>query len=356
MKYIFYITNHGYGHASRNVPIIEELIQRDKNAKILIKSDDERCAFLKRNMKNVGKSIVYYTDCTEVGVLTEVGTPVIDPKATLEAIKEDYKKWDYYQRREVDFLRRERPDVVICDIISWGLKAASIAGVPSLLIGNFTWSSIYSSFFDKEIYRPYTENYSLANRAIWYEIHAKELEALVTDWKQVSFVSRKVNVSEVERIKADHSKPIVFFSLGGSVEIDKEYDVSKLPYDFITTKGVRLIGDNVFETPSDMINTPDYFAASDFIIVKGGWSSIAEVMLQKKKCALLLRGDNTEDNETKKLLEKKKQCITIKYDDLNDIGNIIDRITELNPEEYTYHNSTSEICDIIIELVGEDRY
>ena len=49
MKYVFYITNHGYGHASRNVPIILELLKRNSDNLVYVKSDIQRIEFLKRN-------------------------------------------------------------------------------------------------------------------------------------------------------------------------------------------------------------------------------------------------------------------------------------------------------------------
>lgn len=80
----------------------------------------------------------------------------------------------------------------------------------------------------------------------------------------------------------------MFVSLGASAEINKRVNVENLPYNFLVTRGLKLIGDNVVELPPDMINTPDYISAADYVIAKGGWSTIAEIMLQRKNAHYFL--------------------------------------------------------------------
>ena len=84
MKMVFYITNHGFGHASRNVPIIEELLQRDTQLMIDIKSDKERCEFINRNLQKYSDRIKYYTDCLETGLVLQDGIMLPDIKKMRE--------------------------------------------------------------------------------------------------------------------------------------------------------------------------------------------------------------------------------------------------------------------------------
>ena len=74
MRIAFYITNHGYGHAARNVPIIQELIRRRSNTEIVIKSDKIRTDFLKRNLSAYADNIRYFDDCRENGFLLREGS------------------------------------------------------------------------------------------------------------------------------------------------------------------------------------------------------------------------------------------------------------------------------------------
>lgn len=349
----FYITNHGYGHASRNIPIIIRLLEKNPDLYVDVKTDAIRCGFIKRNLENYANRIKYYDDCTEVGFILKKGTLIPDVSQMQYEIERDQARWGTYFQRETEYLRKERPQLVVADVVSWAIRAASQMRIKSLLIGNFTWDQMYRYFLDEKYWMPYYENYKMAERAIWYEPHASVLDGYCAHTQQCSMVTRKIDDKMVKAIKSQCSLPIVFVSYGGSMELTQEVNVEHLPYVFFITKGVRLAGCNVHCLPSDMINTPDYIAAADYIIAKGGWSTVAEILLQRKKCALIFRRDNPEDNITKGILEQRGHCIQIQEEELIDIGSIIKKIDRLVPENYDmYYDSTEKISNIIMEMAG----
>lgn len=350
MNYAFYITNHGFGHASRNVPIIKRLLTLNKDNKIFVKSDCVRCDFLKRNFsENENMRIRYFADCNENGLILEEGGTLPDVKKMKSIILDDFNHWPDYIEREKDFLKCNSINMVVADVICWAIKAAHDCSIKTLLIGNFTWSQMYKSFYTEEIWGRYEEYYKLADKAVWYEIHSYELHKCCENYELVSLVSRSVNWDVVNEIKKQYNnKKIVFVSLGASAEINNVIDVESLPYVFLTTRGINLCGSNVHKLPLNMINTPDYIAASDYIIAKGGWSTVAEILLQKKKSALLMRGLNSEDNNTKNILQGRKQAVAITQNELADIRTIIKRIDKLEPDSFDdYKDDTERICDII---------
>lgn len=355
MRYVFYITNHGYGHASRNVPIIKNLLNRDFNTEVYIKTDALRVEFLKRNFgKN--ERIKYYEDCNEIGLVLKEGELLPNKETMKEAIEIDLLNWNQYIKREEHFLRDIVPDLVVSDVVCWAITSAKKCGIKTLLIGNFTWAQMYKSFYGSEIWTPYLRSYQLADKAIWYMIHASELEGYCKDYECVSMVSRPVNENNVRKIKNTYGGDIVFVSIGASAEIKDNIDVSELPFTFLTTRGVKLSGNNVYELPYDMINTPDYIAAAKYVIAKGGWSTVAEILIQKKKCALLFRGSNSEDDNTRSFLTKRNQCVALQGNELADIKSIIKKIDELKPYSYDdYVNDTKKICDIIESMVKENN-
>lgn len=348
MLFAFYITNHGFGHASRNVPIIEELLSRNTDNKIIIKSDIARNKFLQRNLLKYSDRIIYYNDMNENGLILKTGHMIPDISNMKRIILNDFEKWDDIIAHETDFLMKNHVDIVISDTVAIGIKAASMASIYCILIGNFDWAQIYHEYYDETIWKPYVDCYKLANLAIWYELHSEELHKHNSNYIKVSLVSRTVDWNEVRNIKKRHYQPIIFVSLGGSAELSKNIDVHDLPYDFITTRGINMVGNNVYPLPFDMINTPDYIAASEYVISKGGWSTVAEILLLHKKCALLMRGNNAEDNHNKEILEQRQHCVALNGEELDDIGTLIKRIADLNPASYDiYSNDTNKICDII---------
>jgi len=349
----FYITNHGFGHASRNVPIVEELLRRNSKLIIHIKSDRARCNFLKRNLAHLEDRIEYFDDCTENGLILKEGLMLPDVECMRRTISADLRKWDAYIAREEAYMKLVEPTLVIADVVCWAIRAAHNCGIKTLLIGNFAWSQMYQSFFGEDIWGPYLENYRLADKAMWYEIHDKSLDTYCSDTVQLSLVSRHVNWDTVQKIKSEHAQPIVFVSNGASAELADVIDVGHLPYDFLITRGLKFSGDNVFELPLDMINTPDYIAAAEYVIAKGGWSTVAEILLQKKRCALIFRGNNSEDDNTRITLEARGHCVGIQGAELAEIEEILRRIELLQPTDYDmYYDDTTRICDIMMEMIN----
>ncbi len=353
MKIIFYITNHGFGHASRNVPIIETLLLTKRFDLVFVKSDQARCDFLKKNLLKHEKHICYFADCLEAGLILHIGSMQYDSEATEEAARNNLASWPNLIEQEKQFILEHDVDIVVSDTVAWPLESARRAGIPSVLIGNFSWARTYQSIgISDDIWKRYEEYYMNASKAIWYDIHEKCLEEYCENTVLVSMVSRKRNSEEIARIKSRHKQPIVFISLGASAEISNAIDVSGLPYDILFTRGISFIGENAFELPHDMINTPDYIAAADYIVVKGGWSTVAEVMLQNKPAAMLFRGDFSEDNETKKTLIPRDHCIEVTASDITNLRSITERLDSLHPASFgQYTDDVVRICEEIVRTI-----
>lgn len=351
MKYLFYITNHGFGHASRNVPVIEELLRRDSRNEVLIKTDKLRAEFLQRNLWAFEDRIHFYTDCNDVGMILYPGTLVVDVVRLEREIRADQCRWPEYIAREERFIKNRNPDLVIADIIPWALKAAHRCDVPGLLLSSFTWVENYRRFFGEDIWKPYLTCYQQASYALWYDLHSDEVHSYCSSYGQISLISRKGDPVKAAEIRAKHRRPIIFITVGKSADLDKKIDVSGLPYVFYTTGGIDLSGDNVFHLPEDMINTMDYIMASEYVIAKGGWSTVAEILLLHKKSALIFRNNLSEDECTRHILERRGHCITIGEHDLYDMAGIIHRLDFLSEySSYPYKNDLNKIMMTISQL------
>lgn len=345
MNILFYITNHGYGHASRNVPIIKEMTKRGHH--VFIKSDRERIKFLKLNLLDLN-SVKYYNDIGEVGLLLVPGHMYPDIVAMKLAIIEDKKKWPLIIEKEIEFIVTNKIEFVISDTVALGIRAAKLANIRNVLIGNFDWAMIYKEYYDISIWRHYLESYRMADFAMWYDLHSTELHLHNDNYISLSLISRPINYLEVKKIVEKYKKPIVFVSLGGSASLEKEIDVSNLEYDFLITKGINLKGENVHVLPSNLINTPDYIAASDYVIAKGGWSTVAEILLQRKKAVLIMRSNNPEDARTKEILMSRRHCIAIDGEDTLNFEELLEDLSNLHTGTYDmYCNDCLKICDTI---------
>lgn len=355
-QYAFYITNHGFGHASRNVRIIEGILEREPTTIIHIKSDRIRCEFLQRNLKGYKNSIIYHTNIHDIGFLLKGRELEVDVQRMRMMVEQDERNWPDYIEYEQRFLTENNIDGVVSDIIAWALIAAKRCKIPSVMLCNFTWYEMYSDFLEEYLCLPYLKAYQQAGKIFLYEFGAKTIEKYNANVERVSFVARKINQAHVERIRKEYQHPLVFVSVGKSIEMSEKFDVSDINATFLITAGVELEGKNVIRLPEDLISTQDYITASDYILTKGGWSTLGEIFLNRKRAAIIVRGKNSEDMAVMKAIGEHKTGVNITFKDLKNVDSVLkrmDRIDIRNLERYT--DDSEKIVDYIISMGQEEH-
>lgn len=350
-KIAFYITNHGYGHAARNVAVIEKLLLEYSDVEIWVKSDKERIGFLKRNLQRYDDRIIYNEGYSDVGLLFYENTLEINKPLLLEKIRRELSKWPVFIEKEKKFLKEKNVEIVVSDIIPWVLLAAKGAGKKSVLLCNFTWYEMYKDFLPKQMSFQYYNAYNSAYKIFLYEFGNRKIKKYYKNVESLSLVSRDVHPESVQNITTQYRHPIVFVSVGKSVEISECYDVSKVHATFITTVGVNLIGDNVVKLSPEEINTQDYIKASDYVISKTGWSTLAEVFLNRKKATFIPRGKNEEDEEVVCQIKENNCGLIYEWSDLKNIDKIIEALEHFTPDNLQmFYDSSFQIAKYIYEL------
>lgn len=349
----FYISDHGFGHAMRCVPIMQELLAR--GAKITAVCGERQIASIGDCIKS--ENLFCRSDKTDIGLVLQRGTLLVDNNRLYAATKEYLSQFKGRAEREAEWLIENRVDIAVCDMPLYSIDACRLAGVPMQYIGNFTWAELYREHLPDEIWQAYANEYKLIKHALLYNPHNAEMLEFLSDAeiKETSLVARKFHSDKAAAIKAKHKNPLVFVALGMSAEFIEPVDVSALPYDFITNQGISLVGKNVWQIPSGTEDTQDYILASDYVITKAGWGTIAECILAKKKMALFERDSVLEDRVTIQKLEEQKLAVKILQDDLKDIENIIIRMnTQLKADGFAlYYDAVTEIADNIFSLAKE---
>lgn len=348
---VFYITSHGYGHASRNVAIIKQILRLNKNAKIWIKSDEERISFLRRNLSDCRGNIKYDSNYYDIGFPLAPHTYEVDVDSLYKKAKNEVKRWKEYIERESEFLKEEEIEVIVSDVIPWIFYAADFLNIPSILLCNFTWYEMYKDYLPAELSERYFEAYNLADKILLYDLGNKEILNIYNNVEQLSLISRAVNIGNAEKISKRYKHPIFFVSVGQSIVMEQKYDVSQIPGTFIKTKGVGITGENVVELPSDMIDTQDYIKASDYVITKTGWSSLAEIFLNRKRSAVVARGDNPEDNAVIQEIKDRECAAVIRFDDLKHMDLIVGKMETLKLEKLEcFKDDTERVVSYIMNI------
>lgn len=355
-KYIaFYISNHGFGHASRNIQIIRTLLKLEDEIEIFIKTAGPQLQFMKRHFKE-DERLHFYEQETDVGLVLKEGTLLIDEEKLERRIGEFVDSWEELIEQEQDFFQENKIGLVVSDICPWALLAAEEARIKSVLITNFTWIEIYKEYLPENLWDAYLTCYESASKVLIYEVHQPEVPSYNPEYEMVSLVCRKFEEEEVERIQKQYDKPIVMISVGMSANLSEEIDVSHLPYHFIITPGLKVKGDNVTYLSPDTKNTQNYVAASTYVIAKAGWTTVSEILLSNRKCALLGRDTVAEDRTTIEILKERNQCIEIQTEDLLHMEQVLERMEQFPYSfEYEYHNDDYEIGKKLLLLYPERR-
>lgn len=183
------------------------------------------------------------------------------------------------------------------------------------------------------------ECYSLVDKALLLDLATPQMKKRFPDGMDVGFCCRPFDSEAVEEIRKRYDKPIVYVSVGGSNSgLDFDIDVRALPYQFISTAGLKFVGDNVTYLPTETDNTNDYIAAADYCITKAGWGTIGEEMIAGNKVALIERSDVFEDTRNIKCLAERGRAIPIRIDALRDIGSVLETMRGLKTQDPCTNN------------------
>ena len=137
-----------------------------------------------------------------------------------------------------------------------------------------------------------------------------------------------------------------------SVKLDFVDRVDDLPYQFITTQQVSILGKNVVKLSTGISNTQDYIAASDYVNTKAGWGTVAEALLSSNKIALFARDNVYEDRNTIQQLVSDNLAVKVEENDLANIPQLIEKMDLLSQVNVNkYYNSVDEICEKLISLI-----
>jgi len=137
----FYISGHGFGHASRDIEIINALVARMPGVDVFLRTSVPRW-LLDRTIKT---RFSLDAEPCDTGVV-QIDSLRLDALETIARAREFYATLDARAEREAARLRERGVRLVIADVPPLACAAAARAGVPSFVVGNFTWDWIYEGY------------------------------------------------------------------------------------------------------------------------------------------------------------------------------------------------------------------
>jgi hypothetical protein len=277
----YFISPHGFGHAARAASVMETMAEMDSSIRFDIFTtvpswffEDNLCGFYR-----------YHYLVTDLGLVQRTAFEA-DIDQTLRHLN---RMLPYYGSQVTEIsqcLKHLNCKMVICDIAPLGLLSARKAGIPSVLVESFTWDWIYERYADGNPQISAHIKY-LGRLYKMADIHI-QTEPLCNP-QPVDFLtgpaSRKIRSSKNsvrEKLRLPANQKLVLITTGG---VPQEYKFMQKLYGlqdihFVIPCGCPAaeIRKNLFLLPhhSDYFH-PDLVNASDAVIGKAGYSTIAEV-------------------------------------------------------------------------------
>jgi len=137
---LFFISGHGFGHASRQVEIIHALAALRPDARILVRSAVSP-ALLERTIE---VPFELRAGPCDTGIVQSSSVSHDDPATVREAIA-FYSAFDARIKAEVEALDRDDVALIVGDIAPVAFEVAERLNVPGVAIANFTWDWIYET-------------------------------------------------------------------------------------------------------------------------------------------------------------------------------------------------------------------
>lgn len=277
----YFISPHGYGHAARAAGVMEAMHDLDSTLRFEIFTQVPRWFF----EDSFSGAFGYHSLLTDIGLVQK--TPLhADIPETVKRLNH-FLPFDAFMisnlARQIEKLKC---DLIICDIAPMGIAVAEKAGVPCLLIENFTWDWIYQRYLEEDARMVEHISYlkSLFNAAtfrIQTEPICDPCDADLTTFP----VSRKKKTPAYQirkKLRIPEGIKAILITMGGIEEKYEFFEQLAMNRDvyFVIPGASRkvTIRDNLVRLPhhSDYFH-PDLVNASDAVIGKVGYSTLAEI-------------------------------------------------------------------------------
>ena len=137
----FYISGHGFGHAARQIEVINALGALRYAPAIVVRTAAPRWFF----QRTVRAPFTLIPGPADTGIV-QADSLRLDEAATIAKASAFYERFPEMVRSESEVLRRENAQLVIADAPPLACVAAEHAGIPSVVLANFTWDWIYEAY------------------------------------------------------------------------------------------------------------------------------------------------------------------------------------------------------------------
>jgi hypothetical protein len=309
-RFAWFVTPHGFGHAARSAAIVEALGRRLPQCGIDLWTSVPAWFF------EESLTVPYRRHEVECDVGLIQKSPVEeDLPASLRALEQFWSAAERFRTREVAAaVGASGASCVVADIAPFGLAVARAAGLPAVLVENFTWDWIYEPL---AAFDPRFSDWAgkLAREFARPDLHL-QLEPCCRPTAgafAVPPVARRARTGRNAvraRLEVPSGDRLVLVSFGGV-----EHRLASLGplaglagVTFVipgASREERWEGNLRLLPHHTPIHHPDLVAAADLVVGKLGYSTVAEVVTAGGRMLYAPRGGFRESAELARYLEAR---------------------------------------------------
>ena len=289
MVLVFYLSSHGFGHASRSIELINAVARLRAGVRVVIRTFVSP-AFISGSVQTPVDLQAVETD---TGVV-QVDSLEPDETATAQQAAAFYGDFDRRADAEVAVLRDLRASLVIGDVPPLAFAAAARAGIPSLAIANFTWDWIYEAYpaFDHGapgVLTTIREAYAATDVALRLPLHGGfETMTRVEDIPIIARHAAAGREKSRQILGIDERTVVALASFGAyGVSLPFTEIVADDSFTLIVTEreapasrqwddGSRLLRVSEARLAACGLGYPDLVAAADVVVTKPGYGIVSE--------------------------------------------------------------------------------
>jgi L-arabinokinase len=259
---LFYVSGHGFGHATRTRAVIDALRDRRPNIPVAVRSLAPDWLF---------PDIEFQSVRIDPPVFETAGGLSVDTAASAKAVREFASTLPDLVRNEASWVRSANVRAIFADIPFAAGFIGEAAGVPVIAGGNFLWNWILEGEPGIEVI---AEGYSKCRLALRYPLSHDEGWEVFPRSEQVPLVTprseRSRTVIRTELGLGDSGPPVVLIAGRAALDDSGRQRLRE------SCPGFRFL--NGRELP----NYHDLVRASDAVVSKAGYSIVAECIAEGK--------------------------------------------------------------------------
>ena len=331
---VFYVSGHGFGHASRTIEVINAILVKRPETRIGVRTAAPRWLF---DLTVKGK-VTFSTLETDTGVV-QVDSLTLDEADSIRRASAFHSDLVTRAASETRVLRELGAGLIVGDIPPLAFAVGGAAGIPSIGLGNFTWDWIYADYprvrLAPSLLPAIRIAYGKASMALRLPMSGGFEN--FSNVKDIPFIARHATRTREEvckLLKLPADKPIVLASFGGygipGLETDALAKFKK--YTVITTANLPL-GRTRKEMPTAErkgsfisvneeamydagVRYEDLVGAAEVVVTKPGYGIISEAIANDAAVLYTARGHFPEYDVLVAEMPKYVRNAFIGHDDL----------------------------------------